>query len=76
MTATEMHDLLRDAFVHIAHEQAIFQPGTQSGFSHINYCRFCSFSENHVAAHGHGESCLYARLKRATESESVTTTGE
>ena len=70
MRATELHDLLRDAFIHIAHEGALFLPGDDPRFAHINYCRFCNFSESHVGMHGHGESCLYGRLKRATESES------
>jgi hypothetical protein len=68
MRATEMHDLLRDCHAHIAHEAALFQPGTFPGFTNINYCRFCSYSEAHVSEHGHGPSCLYGRLKQATDN--------
>ena len=70
MRATEIHDLLRDCFVHIAHEASLFQPGKTPGFTHIHYCRFCGYSSSHVAEHGHGPTCLYDRLKRVTEPAS------
>jgi hypothetical protein len=62
-----MHDLLRDAFTHVEHEASLFSAGSTPGFTHIYYCRFCHYSSAHVAEHGHGPSCLYDRLKKATD---------
>lgn len=71
MTATEMHDLLAAAFDFVKARGPLFAPGTISGFTHINYCRFCSFSEAHVSRHGHSDKCLYGRLERACSGGSA-----
>jgi hypothetical protein len=65
MRATEMHDLLRDAYEHVAHATSLFEPGDDPAIRHILYCNFCNFSQAWIDKHGHGDKCLYARLKDA-----------
>jgi len=72
MTATEMHDLLAAAFEYIKDEGPLFKAGEIQGFTHINYCRFCSFSEMHVSRHGHSDKCLYSRLERVCSPGSAS----
>lgn len=57
MTATEMHDLLLKA--HDALNVEVFRPGKWPGFTSINYCRYCHYSE----AHGHGNECVLIQLQ-------------
>lgn len=66
MTATEMHDLLRDAKAAL-YQHDIWRHGETEGFEHILYCRYCHYSQSH----GHGDSCLIVRLDAA-----VTPDGE
>lgn len=64
MRATEMHDLLVDSLRAIK-STPIWEFGGAKGFEHILYCRHCHYSKEH----GHGETCVVARLERATSSE-------
>lgn len=65
MHATEMHDLLRDCYIHITGSSETYKHGTGS-FSHIKYCQHCGYADNYP----HDEKCLIARLKRVTSTES------
>lgn len=60
MTATEMHDLLRDSLAAFR-EQGIWKTGDT--FVHIQYCKYCHYNQTI----GHGEQCVIARLERATQ---------
>lgn len=71
MTATEMHDLLALAFNEIQ-KRSLYESGTQKEFTHVMYCRFCSYSQSHIAEHGHDETCLYGRLERACSPNSAS----
>lgn len=59
MTATEMHDLLRDAKTALE-SKPYWHFGTGQ-FSHISYCDYCGYSQSH----GHGEQCVIKRLESA-----------
>lgn len=45
--------------------QLSFVPGVHEGFTSINYCKFCSYSEDWIAKHGHGTDCVLAELDQA-----------
>lgn len=68
MTATEMHDLLKAAYD--ALNLDVWRPGTTPEFRHINYCKYCHYSESH----GHVKTCLLEQLNRVTGSASGLTT--
>lgn len=63
MTATDMHDLLRDAKAAIF-QHDIWKYGDHQ-FSHILYCQYCHYSQTH----GHGDNCITVRLQSACETE-------
>lgn len=62
MTATEMHDLLRDASTELFRHGIWFAGSGQ--FKHILYCSYCHYSQTH----GHGENCIIVRLNSALET--------
>lgn len=62
MTATEMHDLLRDSLKEIA--KNVWKQGDQ--FPGRLYCRYCG---NWQGLSTHLDSCVLARLIKATNSE-------
>jgi hypothetical protein len=57
MTATEMHDLLKDALA--ALQRKPYWHFGEGSFSHILYCDYCGYSQSHR----HGESCIVKRLE-------------
>jgi hypothetical protein len=59
MTATEMHDLLRDSLA--ALQKKPYWHFGDDQFSHISYCDYCGYSQSH----GHDEDCVIARLEAA-----------
>jgi hypothetical protein len=64
MRATQMHDLLLECQKHL--ESNTYSKGKHEGFEHIEYCNFCHYSLPHIAANGHGKTCLLERLRHAT----------
>lgn len=66
MRATEMHDLLKDAYNALL-KNPIHHNG-DGQFSHIRYCRYCSYS----SSHGHDEDCVVSKLERAVCRDSAS----
>lgn len=60
MKATEMHDLLHDVQSKLEGHIDVWRAGDPP-FGHIQYCRFCHYSQSH----GHGDDCIIKRLHDA-----------
>jgi hypothetical protein len=42
----------------------LWRPGNTEQLRHIHYCRFCDFSSDWCAKHGHAKDCIYGRLQQ------------
>ena len=49
-----------------------WRPGTSPGFEHIDYCRWCHYSQSH----GHSANCIIPRLEAATSTPADGATAE
>ena len=66
MRATEMHDLLAKARAALQSVEPLWLPGRMPGFTHINYCRYCHYSQGH----GHGDACVLRQLENLEDPNS------
>jgi hypothetical protein len=68
--AAPFNELMRAA--HAALDVDVWQPGQFPGFTHILYCRYCHYSQEH----GHGKDCILKQLEWHFTRSAVKANGD